>query len=234
MLILATMGFTSLEGIVIGDSYHGLGVFNVTWLLVFGYLIFNVAFMLLHTTYALFINYTLFKERYLTEIPRTAIVYFLRKESSGLYERMEYTFRCNYLDNVDLWIVTGEAEEKYLSYEMDVLHRLRKKFGDHRVQYFHSDNPTKRKREMMELWLDEYSNDYKYFIPCDADSLLPINTVLKLLRKAEHPENRRIAVFQTSIEITNAHTYYSRVRINGCKLWMNSYVQAMTYGIPHI
>ncbi len=38
--------------------------------------------------------------------------------------------------------------------------------------------------------------EYVYLYVCDADGMIPKGTLLKLLRKAEHPDNRDIAIFQ--------------------------------------
>ncbi|MBN2453107.1 MAG: hypothetical protein JXB40_02440 [Candidatus Omnitrophica bacterium] len=170
---------------------------------------FGNAWSFLHMLYYPFVKLKPFKEVFLQEMPATAIVYFIRKESAGLYERMEYSFANNFLPNVDLWIASGQAAQEYIDYEMSVIARLKEQFGDNRVFRLHSENPNDKKREMMDLWLEKYTGRYKYYIPCDGDSILEKNSVLRMARKAEHPENRHIGCFQANILISSAYTYFS-------------------------
>lgn len=213
-----TCVLTFMQLLVIKNSQEGFGPAIILWLFFYCYLIINVAYVFTATFYITFTRHTPLPDRFLDEVPPTAMIYFIRGESCGLYERMAYTFQCNFLSNVDLWIVSGEAKQKFLDYETDVLRRLQNRFGASRVKYLHSDDPGKRKREMMDLWLSRYSKNYEYFIPCDADSLLPENTALKLLRKGQHPKNHDIAVFQTKIVPANTQTYYSRIQALGAEV----------------
>jgi len=173
-------------------------------------LFFNNAWMLFHAIYYFFLKEgVVFPEQPLVRIPRTAIVFFVRKESTGLFERLEYSYRNNFLPNVHLWLVSGQAPERYIDYERDVLRRLRAIFGERRVRWLHSDDPANKKREMMDVWLDTYAGEYEYFFVCDADTMAPRNTVLRLLRKAEHPDNRDVGCFQANTQVGSACTYFA-------------------------
>lgn len=48
-------------------------------------------------------------------------------------------------------------------------------------------------------WLRLYGAHYDYFVVLDADSMLEANFVEKMLKYAEHPANRQIAIFQSKI-----------------------------------
>lgn len=179
----------------------------------------------MHMLYYPFVKLKPFKEVFLQEMPPTAIVYFIRKESAGLYERMEYSFASNFIPNVDLWIASGEGPQEYYDYELSVIDRLKEQFGEDRVFRLHSDNPAYKKREMMELWLDEYTGRYKYYVPCDGDSFLETNSVLRMVRKAEHPENKDIGCFQANILISSAHTYFSNNNRKAVGILMELYLK---------
>ena len=189
-----------------GGFSFALGLF---WLCLLP-LFFNNAWMFWHAFYYFFVKEgVVFPEQPLVRIPKTAIIYFVRKESTGLFERLEYTYRNNFLPNVHLWIVSGQAPERYINYECDVLQRLRAIFGERRVHWLHTDDPANKKREMMDVWLDEYAGEYEYFFACDADTMAPKNTVLRLLRKAEHPDNRDVGCFQAHTQVGSAVTYFA-------------------------
>jgi membrane glycosyltransferase len=189
-------------------------------------LLFNNAWMLWHSVYYCFLrDGVVFAEQPLARIPKTAIIFFVRKESTGLFERLEYSYRNNFLPNVHLWIVSGEAPERYITYEQDVLNRLRAIFGARRVHWMHSEDPANKKREMMELWLDKYDGEYKYFFACDADTMVPKNTLLRLLRKAEHPDNKDIGCFQANTQVGSACTYFADNNRNAVAILMELYLK---------
>lgn len=198
--------------------YVNMNIFHFIWLAVFAFLILNVAHMFVCSFYALVFPVPILKERFLKAIPKTAIIYTVRAESCGLYERMEYTFRNNYLTNCDLWMVSGQAPIEFMKYEQEVLCSLRERFGNERVRYLHSEDDRKKKREMVEEWLEYIGDEYKYFVICDGDSMLPANCVIKLLRKAEHPQNNDVAIYQASMRIVNAKTHYSHLQAIGIKM----------------
>lgn len=188
-------------------------------------LFFSNMWMLVHGLYYPFIRLKPLKEVFLSEIPPTALIFFIRKETAGLYERMEYSFRHNDLPGVDLWIVSGEGSDLHINYELSVFERLRARFGADRVFRLHSDDPANKKREMMDVWLDRYTDRYKYFFPCDADSLIPQNCLLRLLRKAEHPDNAAVGTFQSNIAIAGAATHFANNNRSAVSVLMEYYLK---------
>lgn len=203
-------------------TFTAFNLLIIAWLLVFIFLCINVAHMFACSIYSLIYKPITLPEIYLHQIPPTAIVYTIRAESCGLFERINYSFEKNYLSNVDLWIISGEAPLEFLVYEQNVISRLRKKYGN-KIRYYHCEDPAKKKREMVEEWLMNYGDLYKYFVTCDADSMLPKNFLLKMIRKAVHPLNNDIAIFQSSIGIINAKTYYSYFQKIGISIGQRLY-----------
>lgn len=225
IMILIALLLTFFIGVICYYSSGGITFIKAVVLLCYLPLFFNNGWMLLHMLYYPFVKLNPLKETFLDEIPKTAIVFFIRKESAGLYERMDYTFGNNMLPNVDLWIASGEAPKEYIDYELSVFKRLKAKFGENRIFRLHSDDPKNKKREMMEMWLELFTGRYKYFIPCDGDSLLPKNSVLRLLRKAEHPENKRIGCFQANILVASAYTHFANNNRKAVAILMELYLK---------
>jgi len=223
MVVLALAG-TCAMGYMLSHSFQDLNWLMIIMILAYLPLFFNNAWMLMHAVYYPFCRPKPFSEVTLDKIPKTAIIYFIRKESSGLFERLKYSFENNFIPNVDLWIVSGEGEQKYIDYEWDVIKRLRKVFGEDRVLRMHSDDPKNKKREMMDIWLDEYVDEYKYFFACDADSFLSKNTVLRLVRKAEHPDNKDIGCFQANTLVASACTYFANNNRRAVAILMEFYI----------
>ncbi len=59
-------------------------------------------------------------------------------------------------------------------------------------------------------WLGKYGCGYDHFVLLDADSIIPKDWVQECIRYAEHPENRRIAIFQGLINIWNLDNKFTR------------------------
>ncbi|MFH0908044.1 MAG: glycosyltransferase family 2 protein [bacterium] len=216
LLLFVTVLLVTLRLCTIDLSRVGLSF--VVWITVFIFLALNVSRMLVCTIYAVFFPEKRTREAFLTEIPRTAIIYTLRAESCGLFERIGYTVGNNYLSNVDVWIASGDAADEFLRYEESVVDRLRQKYGHDRIRYFHVHDVAKKKKEMLDAWLKMHGAEYDYFVTCDGDSLLPKDFILRLLRKANHPDNADVAIFQSAIAIANAKTHFSHNQLVGNKI----------------
>jgi len=184
-------------------------LFPAFWLIGFSILIFNVAYNLVCSFYYLITKPYVLKEMKLKTIPPCAIIYPVRNESFGLYERMKYTLSNNNLPGVRLCFLS-DSDRDYLEYERKVVKRLRSKFGREKIYYWHRETPEERKQGNIKEWLIHHYKEFEYFIVCDADSMLPKGALLKLIKKAEHPKNKDIAMFQTRIEVAHAKTLFSR------------------------
>ncbi len=182
-------------------------VFSAAWVIGFGFLFFNVAYLFMLSLVQPFIRKPVLKEAYVRQFPKTAIVYPVRNEEHGLYERIHYSFSGNKLPHTDLWILSDSSAE-FVPYEQDVMNKL-DSLHPGRVFYRRREHPVERKQGNIAEFLHSHP-EYRYIYICDADGMVPKGTLLKLIRKAEHPENKDIAIFQCSIRIAHATTWYSR------------------------
>lgn len=192
------------------QSNKALAIF---WMIGFTVLTLNVGYMLVSTIAALITR----KKPFLREaepdtLPNTAIVYIARNENAeALKENLTSSFRNNFEENVDIWLLSNSDFSEYVKDEQKLSLELKKEFGGHRFNYFQTyDNPLRRKHVCISQWINANLR-YKYFIVCDADTLLPFGSIRKLVCKAEHPENRKIALFQTHISIIKKATYFSQL-----------------------
>ncbi|MCB9800466.1 MAG: glycosyltransferase, partial [Candidatus Omnitrophica bacterium] len=154
-----------------------------------------------------FLKNPVLEEAYVKNYPKTAMVYPIRNETHGLFERIHYSFSGNKLPQTDLWILSDSSEE-FEPYEKELVRRLEQYHSGH-VFYRRRKNPSERKQGNIAEFLGAHPQ-YTYLYICDADGMVPKRMLLKLLRKAEHPENQDIAIFQSSIRIAHAKTWYAR------------------------
>lgn len=184
-------------------------IFSILWLAGFFILVLNVAYIFACSLYSVVIKPDILKEANIAEVPKAAILYTIRNEEFGLYERIEYTFKNNYLENVDLWFLS-DSDSEYIEYEQGVIQKLKEKFGEAKIKYRNRKVPFERKQGNIRDWLINYGKEYKYFLVCDADTVVPEDVLLKLIRKAEHPENSDIAIFQSRLNVAHAKTIFSK------------------------
>ncbi len=218
------------------------------WLCGFGFLLFNVAYCLITSLYALFLRPQILPEINLsdpgceaaTPIPRVAILYPVLNERVGLYERMAYSLSGNALDgDADIWVLSDSPlDAEQLAYESDVVERLRERFGKDRIHYWRRKQPVERKQGNIKGWLDHHGKDYPFFIVCDADTMLGPGMLQKLLAKALHPTNRQFAVFQSRLHVAHDRTYFAKFEASSMPIVQRLYVavnqrvfgQAMYFG----
>ncbi len=217
-LLWATATYVAVDAIAFEISHPWV---SLLWIAGFSFLIFNVIYMFLTSFFYLILRPKPLKEAYVHPVPKTAIIYPVKNETFGMLERISYTFVNNALPGTDLWVLSDSGPE-YLKDEEELIGDLRRRFGESKIHYRHRQMPTERKQGNVLSWLSEHL-DYQYVFICDADSMAPRGTVLKLIRKAEHPENRDIAVFQTFIQITHAKTRFANIQALGARLSQELY-----------
>ena len=61
----------------------------------------------------------------------------------------------------------------------------------------------------MNNWLVHYSKQFSYFVVADSDSILPENFIRQMIHYAEHPSNRRVGIFESSIEAWNTKNTFA-------------------------
>jgi len=57
-------------------------------------------------------------------------------------------------------------------------------------------------------WLARYGDEYEYFSVADSDSRLPCDFIENMLKYAEHPANKDIAIFQSKIRYWNTENRF--------------------------
>jgi membrane glycosyltransferase len=230
VFFLCVGGLTALSCFLIcgmidfGESHFLLAVF---WLLGFTILTFNVSYMLVCTFISFFLKPDILAERNIANIPKTAIIYVVRNESEDVIRKsLEGSFRNNFLDQVNLWLLSNSDDPAYIEMEKRVIHEFQTMFGLDRVGYFQTyENSLRRKHVCIQQWLKAFP-EYRYFLVCDADSILPQDGLIRLIRKAEHPANREIALFQSQINIGERPTYFARLMGHGQDICQRIFARA--------
>ncbi len=182
-------------------------VLSVLWISGFAFLFANVAYLIVISILHLLLKKNYLPETYVKEFPKVAIVYPVRNETVGLYERINYSLSGNLLPCFDLWILS-DSNASHEPYEMELVQKLKDKYGA-RVSYRRRVNPTERKQGNLHDFLQAHP-EYTFLYITDADGMIPRGAVLKLLRKALHPKNQDIAIFQSFVKIAHARTWYAR------------------------
>lgn len=182
-------------------------VYSCLWIFGFGFLFWNVAYLFLLSLVQPFIKEPVLKETYVKSFPKIAMLYPIRNEAHGMSERIHYSFQGNKLPNTDLWILSDSTKD-FIPYEKNLVTKL-ERLHPGRVFYRRRESPTERKQGNVGEFLQSHL-EYSYIYVCDADGMVPRGTLLRLLRKAEHPENRDIAIFQCLVRIAHATTWYAR------------------------
>lgn len=182
-------------------------VISLAWVLGFGFLFFNISYLLHISLAYLFIRKPFLKEAFVKPYPKVALVYPIRNEEHGLLQRIEYSLEGNKLPGLDLWVLS-DSDPQYEPEELGIVARLKEQYGE-RIHYRRRPVPFERKQGNLHEFLHSHP-EYSYIYVCDADGTIPRGTILKLLRKAGHPANRDVAIFQCFVRITHARTWYAR------------------------
>lgn len=209
VFILTLIGLDILTVIWVLDQItaYQSSLVLVGWIAGFSFLFLNVIYLFLLSLIFLFVRPRHLEEIYVERFPRTAVCYFIRNEKDGLFERMFYSFDGNKLPGVDFWILS-DSEAGFESGELELKSRLEASLK-RTVFYRRRHAPIERKQGNMRDFLESHPV-YEYLYVCDADSMVPPKTVLKLLKKAVHPKNHDVAIFQTMIKTAHAKTYYAK------------------------
>lgn len=177
------------------------------WISGFAVLFFNVAYTSGLALLSLFAKDSYLPEVFVKEFPRTALCYFVRNESKGLYERMLWSFGNSRIPGVSYWLLS-DSDETEEPCEKDLIRRLESKLG-RTIHYRRRQEPLERKQGNIREFVENHP-EYDFLYICDADSLVPKGTLLKLIRKALHPANEDVAIFQTFIRTAHAKTLYAK------------------------
>ncbi len=178
------------------------------WLAGFAFLFFNVIHIFLVGVISTFLKAEKLKEKYLETFPKTALVYCIRNEDlEYLYERLVWSFDGNRLSRCDFWILS-DSDAEFEGFERNLIQKIEER---HKVKIYYRrrHEPRERKQGNIKEFIVTHP-EYDFLYISDADSIVPKRTILKLLRKALHPSNQDIAIFQTFIKTAHSKTYYAR------------------------
>ncbi len=184
-------------------------LFPLLWLIGFCVLVFNVCLALTQAVFYFFSVETTLPESRPAANPMTAVVYPVKDETFGLYERIKYTIENNGEGNAHFWILS-DSKGPALEYEEEITDKLCREFPGVVIKYRNRPDPVEKKQGNISDWISEHGDYYKYMVVCDADSVLPAGTVQKFIDKAEHPANNDVAIFQGGIRVIHAKTFFSK------------------------
>src|SRR5262249_3693767 len=89
--------------------------------------------------------------------------------------------------------------------------RLRERIGDHpRIFYRHRANNEGRKAGNIGEWVRHFGGAYEQMIVLDADSLMPSDTMVRLVAAMERHPN--VGIIQTRPTIVGARTLFARMQ----------------------
>lgn len=196
-----------LAGMIVFED--GNVLFPLIWLVGFCVLIVNVCLALVQAVFFILSGKHLLPELKPAKNPLTAVVYPLKDETFGMYERIKYTIEQNRIENTHFWILSDSGRDS-LDYENELVLKLRKDFGSEIIRYRKRKEPIEKKQGNISDWIKNFGSSYEYMIVCDADSVLPKGSVQKFINKAEHPANSDVAIFQGGIRVIHAKTLFSR------------------------
>lgn len=193
------------------------------WLACFGFLTFNINYVFVASIYSMFLKPEILPEVNVKYIPKTAIIYTVRNESTGIFERIDYSLSHNDYRNVDFYLLSDSDESNY-AYEENVVTRLREKFGFDRIKYVPRKIAREKKYGALREWAFNYL-EYDYLLVCDADSVMAKGSLMKLLRKAEHPSNQNVGIFQSRLNGIHAKTYFAKATADSAEIGQKIYIK---------
>lgn len=205
-----------------GLDYDG-EIYPVVWIAGFAALSFNTSFIFCETVFLLLLPGRCLPEARSAE-GKTAVLWCLKDEKDGLVERITYSVTGNSRSNIEFWILS-DSDPDGEGREQEMVEKVARKTGVP-INYRRRDQRKERKQGNIKEWLAGRRGKYEYLFVCDADSIIPPDAVQKLLRKAEYPGNRDIAIFQAAIHITHAKTLFAEMQRTGQSIAQKLYFPA--------
>jgi cellulose synthase/poly-beta-1,6-N-acetylglucosamine synthase-like glycosyltransferase len=157
----------------------------------------------------------------LSSIPPVALLYVTYNDAmpEALAGLKNQTYR-----NYDIFVLDDSTDKKYRelidSFDYKTIRR------DKRIGF---------KAGALNNWLSLHGDEYEYFIIFDSDSLLDDDFIERLVKYAEHPSNKNIAIFQSKWRIWNTNNKFPRIIASLLPLWLYSFEKlANEYDTPLI
>ena len=137
-------------------------------------------------------------------------------EKTGQLERFDF-FILSDSTNPDKWV----EEERYwydLVHELDALGR---------IHYRRRLNNESRKSGNVRDFLNAWGRRYRYFMVCDADSVMRGKTLVELVKLMEtHPD---VGLIQTVPAVVNAETLFGRIQQFANRLYAPLFIAGLNY-----
>ena len=137
-------------------------------------------------------------------------------EKTGQLERFDF-FILSDSTNPDKWI----EEERHwydLVHELDALGR---------IHYRRRLNNESRKSGNIRDFLNTWGRRYRYFMVCDADSVMRGNTLVELVKLMEtHPT---VGLIQTVPALVNAESLFGRIQQFANRLYASLFIAGLNY-----
>jgi len=220
-LVVSSQTFQVL--LVARELNFDAGLYAFLWLAGFGFFSFNTSFLFWETVFFLILPEEKFHSVKESRA-KAAVIWCLKNERDGICERVAYAVSGNRDQNIDFWILS-DSDAAFEDPEREVFAEVSRRTGVP-IYYRRREKRIERKQGNIKEWLWEHRTVYRYFFVCDADSIIPPGTVLRLIEKAEHPENKTVAIFQASIDITHAKTLFARLQAAGQAIAQRFYFPA--------
>ena len=137
-------------------------------------------------------------------------------EKTGQLERFDF-FILSDSTNPDKWV---EEERRWydLVHELDALGR---------IHYRRRLNNESRKSGNVRDFLNAWGRRYRYFMVCDADSVMRGKTLVELVKLMEtHPD---VGLIQTVPAVVNAETLFGRIQQFANRLYAPLFIAGLNY-----
>ena len=171
------------------------------------------------------------------ELPATALLFPIYNEDvERVFAGVELTYESlrkrGQEHRFDIFILSDSTDpEVWVQEEAAWLKLNRELEGNGRVYYRHRANNKLQKSGNISDFLENWGSSYPYMVIFDADSLIPAETLIRMVLQMERQP--RIGLLQTSPSIVRAETmfgrmqqfsnrFYGPVSTNGLNYWQQS------------
>lgn len=157
---------------------------------------------------------------------KQAALLFSLKNESNLYDKIYFNIINNPDSIHEVIIISNSDKDRYLFEERQALARIQSEFGINTTHY-----PAQPPKHMGIYSLFSERDDLEYVAMCDADTLYSPGSIKALLRRAYHPANGKVAVWQSHSIANPGVTRFSRIMGEGqricAKLYAHGFFMAL-------
>ena len=178
---------------------HDNSIDSIVYLLIMQVINIGVAYRLMELFFSLILKKeSIPKVDELVDFPSVALLYVTRDDAIPelLAKLKDQTYK-----NCDIYVIDDSTENKYK--------KLIDGSGFKVIR--REDRTTGNKAGSLNNWLSMYGYRYDYFVIADSDSAFEDDFIEKILKYAEHPSNKNVAIFQSKILPWNTKNGFSRI-----------------------